>query len=111
MRISKNLRSSGTESCIQANNLLLNHDLLDTRDSQWQKLTYLAFSKTRHVSDVVVSYHSYIRFSYCGALERRRPETVPGMLTRSISLDIVDMNTMGRQYTDVCESVLPNAKN
>ena len=23
-------------------------------------------------------------------------------------LDIVDMNTMGRQYTEVCESVLPN---
>ena len=44
----------------------------------------------------------------CGALERRRPETVPGTLTRSISLDIVGMSTLGRQYTKVCESVLPN---
>ena len=64
LRIFKNLRSSGTESCIHANDLLLNHDVLDTRDSQWQKLTYLAPSKTRHVSDIDVSYHSYIRFSY-----------------------------------------------
>ena len=44
----------------------------------------------------------------CGALERRRPETVPGSLTRSITIDIVDMSTIGRQYTEVCESVLPN---
>ena len=44
----------------------------------------------------------------CGALERRRPETVPGTLTRSITLDIVGMSTLGRQYTEVCESVLPN---
>ena len=44
----------------------------------------------------------------CGALERRRPETVPGMLTRSTTLDIVDMSTLGSQYTEVCESVLPN---
>ena len=29
-------------------------DLLDTRDSQWQKLTYLASSKTRQVSGVDV---------------------------------------------------------
>ena len=39
---------------------------------------------------------------------RRRPETVPGTLTRSITLNIVDMSTFGRQYTEVCESVLPN---
>ena len=44
----------------------------------------------------------------CGALERRRPETVPGTLTRSNTLDIVDVSTMGRQYTEVCESVLSN---
>ena len=44
----------------------------------------------------------------CGALEHRRPETVPGTLTRSITRGIVDMSTMGRQYTEVCESVLPN---
>ena len=44
----------------------------------------------------------------CGALEHRQPETVPGTLTRSITLDIVDMSTIGRQYTKVCESVLPN---
>ena len=37
-----------------------------------------------------------------------RPETVPGTLTCSITLDIVDMSTMGRQYTEVCESVLLN---
>ena len=46
------------------NGLLFYHDVLDTRDSQWQKLTYLAPSKTRHVSDVDVSYHPYVRFSY-----------------------------------------------
>ena len=63
-RISMNLRSSGTESRVHANDLLLYHDVLDTRDSQWQKLTYLAPSKTRHVSDVDVSYHQYVRFSY-----------------------------------------------
>ena len=30
------------------------------------------------------------------------------MFTRSITLDIVDMSKMGRQYNEVCESVLPN---
>ena len=30
------------------------------------------------------------------------------MLTRSIILDIVDMSTLGSQYTEVRESVLPN---
>ena len=64
VRISKNLRSSSTESRVHANDLLLYHDVLDTRDSQWQRLTYLAPSKTRHVSDVDVSYHRYVRFSY-----------------------------------------------
>ena len=64
VRISKNLRSSGTESCVHANDMLLYHDVLDTPDSQWQKLTYLAPSKTRHVSDVDVSSYSYVRFSY-----------------------------------------------
>ena len=63
-RISKNLKSSGTESRVHANHLLLYHDVLDTRDSQWQKLTYIGLSKTRHVSDVDVSYHPYVRFSY-----------------------------------------------
>ena len=58
VRISKNLRSSGTELCLHANDLLLYHDVLDTLDSQWQRLTYLAPSKTSHVSDVDVSYHS-----------------------------------------------------
>ena len=51
------LKSSGTESCVHENDLLLYHDVLDvldTRDSQWQKLTYLAYSKTRQVSDVDV---------------------------------------------------------
>ena len=42
------------------------------------------------------------------ALERRRPEIVPGTLTSSITLDIVDMSTLGRQYNEVCESVLIN---
>ena len=92
-----------------ANDLLLYHDVLDTRDSQWQTLTYIAPLKTRHVSDVDESYISFIRtLLICDALERRRPKTVPGTLTRSITLDIVDMSTMGRQYTEVCESVLPN---
>ena len=47
MTSDKSLGSSGTES----HDVL---DLLDTRDSQWQKLTYLAPSKTRQVSDVDV---------------------------------------------------------
>ena len=52
---------------------------------------------------------SFIRtLLICGALERRRTETVPGTLTRSITLDIVVMSTMGRSYTEVCGSVLPN---
>ena len=62
-----NRRSSATESCVHANDLLLYHEVLDIR----------------------------------------RPETVPGTLTRSITLDIVDMSTIGRQFTKVCESVLP----
>ena len=68
VRISKNLRSSGTESRVHANDFLLYNDVLDTRDSQWQKLAYLAPSKTRHVSDVDVSYHPYLRFSYVAHL-------------------------------------------
>ena len=68
VKISKNLGSSGTESCVHANDLLLYNDVLDTRDSQLQKLTYLAPSKTHHVSDVDVSYHSYVRFSYVSHL-------------------------------------------
>ena len=72
-------------------------------------LTYLAPSKTRHVSDVDVSYHPYMyTFLICGALERRRLETVPGTLTHPITLDFVDMSTLGRRCTEVCESVLPN---
>ena len=50
----KSLRSSGTESRVHENDLLLYHDVLDNRDSQWQKLTYLAPSKTRQVSAVDV---------------------------------------------------------
>ena len=57
------LRSSGTESRVHTNDLLLCHDVLDTRDLQWQKLTYLAPSKTRHVSDVDESYRLYVCFS------------------------------------------------
>ena len=57
------MRSSGTESRVHANDLLLYHDVLDTRDSQWQKLTYLAPSKTRHVSDVDVSCESIYFFA------------------------------------------------
>ena len=108
VKIAKNLRSSGTESRVHANDFLLYHDELDTRDSQWQKLTYLALSKTRLVYDVDVSYHLYVRFLICGALERRGPETVPRTLTRSIILDTVDMSRLVRQYTEDCESVLPN---
>ena len=44
----------------------------------------------------------------CGALERRQPETVHGALTRSSSIDIIDMCTLLCQYTEVCESELPN---
>ena len=64
------LRSSGTQSGVLENDLLLYHDILDvldTRDSQWQKLTYLAPSKTLQVSDgsdVDVQYHPSVRFSH-----------------------------------------------
>ena len=58
------MRSSGTECRVHENDSLLCHDVLDTRDSQWQKLTYIAPSITRHVSDVDVSYHHYVRFSH-----------------------------------------------
>ena len=57
MTSNKSLRSSGTESRVHENDLLLCYevlDVLDTRDSKWQKLTYLAPSKTRQVSDVDV---------------------------------------------------------
>ena len=64
MTSGENLRAPGTESRVHANDLLLCHDVLDTREAQWQKLTYLAPSKTRHLSDVNVSYHPYVRFSY-----------------------------------------------
>ena len=53
----KSLGSSGTESRVHENDcyfVTTYWDLLDTRDSQWQKLTYLASSKTRPVSDVDV---------------------------------------------------------
>ena len=53
---------------------------------------------------IIYTYASLI----CGALERRGPETVPRTLTRSITLDIVDMSRLVRQYTEDCESVLPN---
>ena len=61
MTSGKSLRSSITESRVHANDLLLCHDVLDTRYSQWQKLTYLVPSKSRHLSDVDVSYHPYLR--------------------------------------------------
>ena len=53
----KSLRSFGTETRVHENYLLLYHDVLDvldTRNSQRQKLTYLAPSKTRQLSDVDV---------------------------------------------------------
>ena len=56
----------------------------------------------------MLTYHIIHTFLICGALERRRSETVPGTLTCSITLDIVDMSTKWCQYTEVCESVLPN---
>ena len=39
-----------------------------------------------------------------GALERRRSETVHVTSTRFTTFDIVDMSTMGRQYTEIPES-------
>ena len=50
----------------------------------------------------------YSTLLICGTLERRRPETVPGTLTCSSTLDIVGMSTLGCQYNEVCASVLPN---
>ena len=59
------MRSSGTESRVHANTLLLCHDVtvLETRDLQWQKFTSLAPPKTRHISDVDVPYNPYVRFT------------------------------------------------
>ena len=57
MTSDKSLGSSGTESRVHENDcyfVTTQLDLLDTRDSQWQQLTYLASSKTRQVSDVDV---------------------------------------------------------
>ena len=33
-----------------------------------------------------------------------------GLMIISITLDIDDMSTLGRQYTEVCESVLSNVQ-
>ena len=52
MTSGKSLMSSGTESRVHANALLLCHDVLDNRDSQWQKLAYLAPSKNVNNVDV-----------------------------------------------------------
>ena len=41
MTSGKGIRSPGNESRVHANYLLLCQDILDTRDSQWQKLTYI----------------------------------------------------------------------
>ena len=57
MTSDKSLRSSGTECRVHENDLILCYDVLDvldTRDSKWQKMTYLSPSKTRQVSDVDV---------------------------------------------------------
>ena len=59
MTSERRLRSSGTESRVHKTDFVT----LSTKDSQWPKLTYFAPSKTRHVSDVDVSYHSHVRFS------------------------------------------------
>ena len=56
MTSGKNQRLSGTESRVHVNELY-------TRDSQWQKLTYLVPPKTCHVIDIDVSCHPHIRFS------------------------------------------------
>ena len=65
MTSGKNLTSTGSESHLRVhtNNLLLCNDILVTRDSQWQKLTYRSPSKTQHVSDVDVSYNHYVPLS------------------------------------------------
>ena len=59
MTSDKSLRSPGIEYRVHEKDLLYYHDILDvldTRDSQWQKLTFmhLAPSKTRQVSDIDV---------------------------------------------------------
>ena len=57
MTSDKGLRSTGTDSRVHENDLILCHDVCDVlgiRDSQWQKLTYLAPFKTCQVSDVDV---------------------------------------------------------
>ena len=63
MTSGKSLRLSGTKSRVHANDMLLCHDVMDTRDSHWQKWTYLVPSKTCHVSELDISYHPYVRFS------------------------------------------------
>ena len=43
MTSGKSLMSTGTESCVHISSSLLCHDVLVTRDYQWQKLTTLRF--------------------------------------------------------------------
>ena len=94
MTSGKNLTSSGTEFRLHPNYFLLCHDILDTRDSHLAKVDVsCAFKNPSQVSDVDVAHHPYVRFTH-GALERRRPETVPGMLTSSTYLINVDMSTL-----------------
>ena len=62
MTSGKSLRSSGTESRVLANDLLLCHDVLDPWDHNGEVDVPRAF-QTRHVRDVGVPYHPYVRFS------------------------------------------------
>ena len=62
-----------------------------------------AFKK--NVTYVTLTYHIILTYaSHMWSLERRRPETVHLTSTRFTTIDIVDMRTLGRQYTEVSES-------
>ena len=54
---------------------------------------FLAIQSFRYVV-LSVEAASLRTLFICGALERRRPETVPGTLKRFTTLEIVDMSTL-----------------
>ena len=97
MTSDKSLGSSGTESRVHEKDCYFVTTYLTLGTHNGKKLTYLASSKTRQVK-VMLTYNiiQLRTLLICGALERRRPETVHGALTRSSSssIDLIDTSTL-----------------
>ena len=83
MTSGKSLRSSGTESRVLANDLLLCHDVLDPWDHNGEsgRTSRLPNPSRKRRWRIIPSLRTLLAGS---ALERRRPETVPGTLTCSL---------------------------